>query len=129
MWSPGDHDFSTAYLRSIRAGADALASLDVEPARVSVLDFANPFSAALGLPPPQGDNSWLHWGRNVNEEHFLPPEQLLGGVDVLMDPKWGINTVPLKPLYSGYVSRTFQPVRETDAWTIHLRRSRQAEAP
>ena len=128
QWSPGDDELSTAYLGSVRAGARMLADLDAEPARVSVLDFANPFSAGLGLPPPRGDQSWMHWGRNVDAEHFLPPEQMLEGVDVVMEPKWGINHLPLKPLYAGYVGQAFEPIRETDAWTLHVRRPRHAGA-
>ena len=128
QWSPGDDELSTAYLESVRAGARILADLDAQPARVSVLDFANPFSAGLGLPPPRGDQSWMHWGRNVDAEHFLPPEQMLEGVDVVMEPKWGINHLPLKPLYAGYVGQAFEPIRETDAWTLHVRRPRHAGA-
>jgi hypothetical protein len=128
LWSPGDHDFSSAYLDSIRAGAEVLADLDAEPRHVAVLDFANPFSAGLGLAPPRGDQSWLHWGRNVNAEHFLAPEQMLAGVEVLMVPKWGVNVLPLRDLYAGYVQRAFEPVRVTRAWTVHLRRGRAAGA-
>jgi hypothetical protein len=124
LWSPREDELSTAYLTSIRAGARALASLDLEPTRVSVLDFANPYSAGLGLTPPRGDNSWLHWGRNVSAEHFLPGEEMLGDVEVLMEPKWGINNIPLSNLYAEYIGRNFERVRETDSWTVHLRRGR-----
>jgi hypothetical protein len=129
LWSPGDRDLSVAYLESIRAGARALADLEAEPARVSVLDFANPFSAGLGLPPPRGDNSWLHWGRNIDAEHYLVPDQLLGGVDVLMEPAWGINHLPLKPLYAAYLGQAFEPVSKTDSWTVHVRRRAPAGPP
>jgi hypothetical protein len=124
LWSPGDDALSRTYLTSIREGARILASLDLESKRVSVLDFANPYSAGLGLAPPRGDYSWLHWGRNVSAEHFLPGEELFGGVEVLMEPKWGINNIPLSNLYAGYIGQNFERVRETDSWTVHLRRER-----
>jgi hypothetical protein len=126
LWVPGDRSFMTAYLDSIQEGARLLSELPFKPEHVSVLDFANPFSAGLGLPPPRGDNAWLHWGRNINDTHFLPPEQLLGNVSVLMEPKWGINNLPLSNLYGNYIREAFEPVRETDLWTIHRRRDNKA---
>jgi len=122
LWSPGDHDFSTRYLASLRDGAQALAGLDPPPSRVSVLDFASPFSAGLGLAPPRGDSAWLHWGRNVNAAHFLPAAQLFADVSVLMVPKWGVNNVPLTDLYGTQIRASFEPVRETEFWTVYSRR-------
>ncbi len=126
LWVPGARSFMTAYLDSIQEGGRLLSELPFKPEHVSVLDFANPFSAGLGLPPPRGDNAWLHWGRNVNDTHFLPPEQLLGNVTVLMEPKWGINNIPLSKLYGNYIREVFEPVRETDLWTVHRRRENKA---
>ena len=128
LWSPGDHAFSTAYLTSVRDGARLLAALPEKPQNVSVLDFANPFSPGLGLKPPRGDNAWLHWGRNVDATHFLPPEQLFAGVQVLMDPKWGINSAPLRELYGDYVRTAFEPLRESDFWVVRQRRERALSA-
>jgi hypothetical protein len=122
LWSPGDRSFSTAYLASIRDGAQVLERLPA-PRRVSVLDFANPYSAGLGLSPAQGDNAWLHWGRNIDEEHHLSGEQLLGGVELLMEPKWGINNIPLSNLYGDYIRIAFEPIRETEFWIVHRRRT------
>jgi hypothetical protein len=128
LWSPSDHAFSTAYLTSVRDGARLLSALPEKPQNVSVLDFANPFSAGLGLKPPRGDNAWLHWGRNVDAAHFLPPDQLFAGVQVLMDPKWGINSAPLRGLYGEYVRTEFEPLRESDFWTVRQRRERTLSA-
>jgi hypothetical protein len=122
LWVPGDRNFMVDYLMSIREGAQLLSELPVKPENVSVLDFANPFSAGLGLPPSQGDYAWLHWGRNVNDVHHLPPEQLLGDVDVLMVPKAGINGIPLRNLYGAYLQEAFDPIRRTDLWTVYKRR-------
>ncbi|HEV2605902.1 MAG TPA: hypothetical protein VGU24_19810 [Microvirga sp.] len=121
LWEPGDHDFSSAYLASLKDGAALLATVD-NPKHVSVLDFANPFSAGLGLDPPRGDNAWLHWGRNVSLEHHLPGGDLLGGVHLLMVPKWGINNIPLADLYADTIRTQFEPARESAAWTLYRRR-------
>ncbi|MEE1655334.1 hypothetical protein VB618_03925 [Microvirga sp. CF3062] len=122
LWLPGNRSFMTDYLMSIREGARLLSELPVKPENVSVLDFANPFSAGLGLPPSRGDYAWLHWGRNINDVNHLPPEQLLGGVDVLMVPKAGINGIPLRNLYGTYIQEAFDPIRHTDLWTVYKRR-------
>jgi hypothetical protein len=126
LWVPGDRTFITDYLDSIREGARLLGELPVKPQNVSVLDFANPFSAGLNLPPPRGDSAWLHWGRNVNDAHFIAPEQLFRNVDVLMEPKQGINNAPLHVLYGAYIQKAFEPVRETDLWIVHRRREHKA---
>jgi hypothetical protein len=122
LWSPSDHDFSARYLASVRDGAHALSELDAAPAHVYVLDFVNPFSAALGLAPPHGDISWQHWGRNVDATNHLPPEELFRDVRVVMEPKWGINVGPLRDLYGDYLAANFDVVRETDDWKVHLAR-------
>ncbi|HEY8381276.1 MAG TPA: hypothetical protein VIL09_03900 [Microvirga sp.] len=121
LWEPGDHAFSSAYLASLRDGAALLQNVD-RAGEVSVLDFVNPFSAGLGLPPPRGDNAWLHWGRNVNAEHHLSGGDLLGGVRLLMVPKWGINNLPLAELYADTIRDQFEPHAESASWTVHRRR-------
>jgi hypothetical protein len=127
LWVPGDRSFMTDYLASIQEGARLLSDLPVKPENVSVLDFANPFSAGLDLPPSRGDYAWLHWGRNIDDRHHPLPEQLLGSVDVLMVPKDGINDAPLRALYGAYIREMFEPVRDTDRWTLY--RHREARAP
>jgi hypothetical protein len=105
-----------------------LADLTGSHQNVSVLDFANPFSAGLGLPPPRGDNAWLHWNRNVSDDHFIPPEQLFRNVEILMQPKWGINNIPLYNLYGEYVRAVFEPVRESSGWVVWRRRDQKTLA-
>ncbi|MBM6580057.1 hypothetical protein ILT44_07690 [Microvirga sp. BT689] len=122
LWVPGDRTFVADYLTSIREGARLLGELPVKPENVSVLDFANPFSAGLGLPPSRGDYAWLHWGRNIDDRHHLPPKELLGNVDILMVPKDGINDAPLRQLYGAYIREAFVAIRETDRWVVHRRR-------
>jgi hypothetical protein len=116
------------YLASIENGARILESLPEKPRKVSVLDFANPFSAGLGLKPPRGDSAWLHWERNVDASHFFPPEQYFADVEVLMLPKWGINNEPLRELYHAYIDEAFEPIRENNGWTIYRRRMQDVAA-
>jgi hypothetical protein len=121
LWSPFDYEFSARYVASLREGADVLSRLD-KPSHVAVLDFVNPFSAGLGLAPPRGDASWLHWGRNVDATRFMPPEQLFRDVRIVMEPTWGVNAVPLRDLYGAYISANFELIRETAGWRVHLSR-------
>lgn len=127
-WLSGEKTLMHVYLASIEDGARALEKLPEKPSKVSVLDFSNPYSAGLGLVPPRNDNAWLHWGRNINGAHFIPPEQHFSDVDVLMVPKWGINPIPLRNLYQAYIEATFEPVRESEGWTVYRRRTQEVAA-
>ena len=127
LWSPFDYEFSARYVASLREGAAVLSRLDPKPGHVAVLDFVNPFSAGLGLEPPRGDTSWLHWGRNVDATRFMPPEQLFRDVRIVMEPTWGVNTEPLRNLYGPYIAANFDLVRETQGWRVHLSRRWPAE--
>lgn len=122
LWSAGDHGFSQLYVGSLKGGGAALVSLGQDIGPVATLDFVNPFSAGLDLQPPTGDNAWLHWNRNVSSDHHLPPEQLYGDVNIIMEPKIGINSVQLRGIYGPFIDQHFAPVRETEEWTIHMRR-------
>jgi hypothetical protein len=127
-WLSGERTLMHTYLASIENGARILESLPEKPTKVSVLDFANPFSAGLGLTPPRGDSAWLHWERNVDASHFFPPEQYFADVEVLMLPKWGINNEPLRELYHAYIDEAFEPIRENNGWTIYRRRMQDVAA-
>jgi len=127
-WLSKEKTLMHTYLASIEDGAHALKNLPEKPSKVAVLDFSNPFSAGLDLPPPRGDSAWLHWGRNVGGTHFIPPEKLLADVEVLMLPKWGINNIPLRTLYQTYIDAVFEPLRETDGWTILRRKNPEVAA-
>jgi hypothetical protein len=122
LWSPEHRDFTVRYLASIEDGARALGALSPAPSHVFVLDFVNPFSAGLGLTPPRGDSSWLHWGRNVNDARFIPADQLFRDVRIVMEPKWGINVDPLRQLYGGHIAAHYDLAHETELWKIHVAR-------
>jgi hypothetical protein len=122
LWSPFDYEFSARYVASMRDGAEALARLEPCASHVVVLDFVTPFSAGLGLVPPSGDSSWMHWGRNLDAAHFISPEELFRDVRIVMEPTWGINPDPLRDLYGPYLAANFDLVGETEGWRVHLSR-------
>ncbi|ANL50307.1 hypothetical protein AMC87_PD00180 (plasmid) [Rhizobium phaseoli] len=115
----GEPDFIRRYLDDIVSGGALLQSLPVPAERVFVLDFANPFSAGLGIRPPAGDTAWLHWNRNINEKSYIPPDVLFADVKIVMVPKTGINSLPLQELYGPFLSANFHVVRKTSEWTIY----------
>ncbi len=120
LWPVTDHEFSVRFGRGLADGAQAIADLD--PGRIVVLDFVNAFSAGLGVAPPRGDNSWLHWGRNVDQNHHVPPASLLADARLVLVPKPGINGPPLWDLYGPAVEAGFDLVRETAFWRVYRRR-------
>jgi hypothetical protein len=122
VWPETHNGFAENYIASFAEGAAALAALDTPIERVVVLDFANPFSAGLGVAPARGDNSWLHWNRNVDEETFLPPEEIMGDAKFVMVPRWGVNGPPLFDVYQAHLDRHFRRVAITEQWTIFMPR-------
>ncbi|MFN7103834.1 MAG: hypothetical protein ACK4N1_14555, partial [Pseudorhizobium sp.] len=116
MWSQGQYDFFRRYNTSIADGSAALANLDGPVERVAVLDFVNPFSAGMALPPPVGDSPWYHWGRTLNREHYPLPEEIFADVALIMDPKspievWTANG--MREIYADHIASRYRLVAET----------------
>jgi hypothetical protein len=131
LWTEGEYPGFTKYLATLQNGAEALASLGAKPGRVLVLDFANPFSAGLGLNPPQGDSPWHHWDRTLNEANFLPAEELFRDVQVVMDPKWAVEAWTadgLRRVYADYLAQNYQLAQETADWKVYVPRQWPSEA-
>ncbi len=125
LWTEDNYPLFSRYLASLGDGAQALANLGVKAEHVHVLDFVGPFSAGLGLAPPQGDSTWHHWGRTVNEHHHLPPETLLRDVRVVMEPKWPVEVSTaegLRRIYADYLSEHYELEEETADWKIYVLR-------
>jgi hypothetical protein len=130
LWKEGDYPVFTRYLASLEDGARAIESLERENNKVLVLDFVGPFSAGLGLPPPQGDSTWHHWGRTVDEENYLPAEKLFRTVHVVMEPKWPIESWTadgLRRLYADHLAEHFELAQETKDWRVYVRREFPSE--
>ncbi len=124
LWSPGDNGFTELYVGNFAEAAELLGQMD-DPGRVLVLDFANPVSAGMGLVPPRGDISWMHWGRNLDAEHHPAPHELFADVDIVMIPKIGINSGQLAKLYGPFIRQHYELFNDTEGWTVY--RMRQAQ--
>ena len=114
------------YNQSIADGAGALASLDTAVERVVVFDFVSPFTAGLGLVPPEGDSPWYHWGRTLDDEVYPPAESILADAKIIMDPKWAIEAWTaggMRRVYASYLDANFTLERETADWRVYVRRA------
>jgi hypothetical protein len=132
LWFDGPYPYPmfVRYMASLRDGAAALGSVDGGAERVVVLDFVNPFTAGLGLKPPQGDSTWHHWGRTINEESFLPAEELFRDVRLVMEPKWAVEestATGMRQIYADHLSDRYEVAVETADWRIHVSRPSPAE--
>ncbi|NKE86104.1 hypothetical protein [Rhizobium phaseoli] len=129
MWSPGQLDYFRRYNRTLADGAAALSQLDGGSERVAVLDFVNPFSAGLRLPPPVGDSVWYHWGRTLGPEYHPAAEEMFADVDLILDPKWPIEIWTgngMRDVYAHYRARHYHLVRETADWRIYRKNASPA---
>jgi hypothetical protein len=128
LWTEDNYSHFNRYLESLGDGAQALSALSAHGRgadHVHVLDFVGPFSAGLGLTPPQGDSTWHHWGRTINEHHHLPPETLFRNVRVVMEPKWPVEASTaegLRQIYADYLSEHYELEEDTKDWKIYVLR-------
>jgi len=125
LWSWGDHNFSANYINTLRNGARLLAEVAPGEGGIFVMDFVSPFSAGLGLAPPEGDSSWQHIGRTFNHEHFLPPEELFEGVRIVMEPKYPVERWTysgLRDRYLPYVHANYELIGENIDWWVFRRK-------
>ena len=122
LWSDGPYQNFRRYDDSLRDGATMLAQLD-NPERVLVLDFVGPFTAGMGLVPPQGDSTWYHWGRTVDVDHHLPPDEFFADARIVMDPKAPIEhwtTNGLRRIYGAALAERYVLAGETEFWRLYL---------
>jgi hypothetical protein len=120
--------FQTEYITTISDGIDVLKRLAPEDKSVIVLDFTNPFSFILRLPPPRGDALINHVDRILNRDHPIPAKEYFASATFVMIPR-----VPVMPetrdylvdVYGGHLARHFRPVAESRYWTV-LRRKEDA---
>ncbi len=123
------YGYSLAYARTIGDGAALLRSRDAEPGHVVVLDYVNPFSSGLGIPPSRGDSSWNFLGRNFSRSRYVPPAEYLGAARFVMVPRKSLNpptTRALMAIHGDYLARHFERAAESGFWTLYERRRRPA---
>jgi hypothetical protein len=124
VWQPGDYSANAHYLATLREGVAFLQRMEPKPRGVFVLDFVSPFSSAAAITPLRGDTAWQHWGRNVSEAVFVPPEDLFRDAEIVMEPKIAIEGVTgdnLRLIYGEYVKAHYELVHESQDWKVYRR--------
>lgn len=125
-----DIRYTAAYLATLADGVQALSAVDPRPSRVTVFDFASPFSVGLGLTPPRGDNTVNQFERTFDKAHFVPAEVALGDARIIMYPvDWRIDPPTADgffDLYKAYIAEHFELARETPLWKVYVRREPHA---
>lgn len=91
---------------------------------VMSLDFSNPFSYALGLPPAPGGATTLHYRGNFSESHHPAPERLFGQASLVMAPvipsdKGLLYSIPR--IYGPYLTAHFHLIGESAGWRLYRR--------
>lgn len=125
-WSVGQYDCFVRYNLTLAEASDVLSQLSAGQETVAVLDFVNPFSAGLALPPPVGDSAWYHWGRTLGPEYHPPAEEMSSDIDLILDPKWPIEIWTangMRDVFAHYIARHYEKVRETTNWRIYRRKA------
>ncbi len=97
--------------------------------RITTIDFANPFSFALGIPPAH--DKTVFWDLHVTFDTKRPPKpsEFLGDASVVMVPRltdrsegFGFVTADtLMNLYGAYLHTNFHEVESTENWTMYRR--------
>ena len=123
-FGPGAFNRFLRYGDTMVDGRVALEALSPLAQKVAVMDFANPFTAGLGLQPPKGDYPWYHWGRTIDGAHFPPAEEIFADADIVMQPKLPIERFTgrgMADLYAPYLTAHFRVVADTRDWIVYRR--------
>jgi hypothetical protein len=116
------------YLASLLDGVELLKTVETSGKSVIVFDFVTPFSFILDLQPPTGDQTCIDYGRTMSEASYAPADEMLGSVDLVMEPRSPVDpetTDFLMRTYGSYLDRHFTRVGESKHWLLWKRRATQ----
>jgi len=94
--------------------------------RVMSLDFSNPFSYGMWIPPAPGGSTNLQFNGSFSEHHYVSPERLFGNADLVFVPK--IFTDPslsgsVPRIYGPYLESHFELIAENRRWKLYRNRA------
>lgn len=116
---------SADYPIMINDGLDLISPYKSKDSRVLALDFANPFSFALELPPPTGDALWWHYHHTFSQESFPEAEKVFRDVNLVIIPKQSDEgssaSKYMQEIYGDYLQQNFQKQNESKFWTLWTR--------
>jgi hypothetical protein len=116
----------TAYTGFVNDGFRLLQQYRKPGERVMALDFSNPFSYGLGIPPAPGGSANLAYDGSFNAAHKVSPERLFGAADLVMVPKFftepGLKAA-VPAIYGPYLESHFRLVGTSSVWKLYRRLS------
>jgi hypothetical protein len=111
------------YPQEINDGIALLSKHIKKDSRVVTMDFSNPFSIALELPPPRGDSTCWHQNATFSRQAALPAEQVFQDANLVMIPKKYLpgsteGTELMIELYGDFVSKHFTEIEQSRFWRL-----------
>lgn len=113
----------------INDGIDLLQRNLQKDDHVTTLDYANPFSFALSLPPANDD--LLFWDINFSfdQRHFPQSDKFLGSTPLVMVPRLADRSLGccfetpdlMLQIYGSYLQSHFHEIASTDTWVLYRR--------
>lgn len=91
---------------------------------VMSLDFTNPFSFALGIPPARGGATFLQFETDFDDLHHPAPEWLLGGATLVMQPfiySDGSLQDSVPRIYGPYLAARYHMIGQSLQWKLYRR--------
>ncbi|HXK05054.1 MAG TPA: hypothetical protein VMS37_21810 [Verrucomicrobiae bacterium] len=118
----GFRSFDRPYVDLVNDGLALVAEHRRPGDTIMSLDFSNPFSYALGMPPAEGGSITLHYRGNFTDAHHPAPDRLLGHADLVM-----VAIVPTEPglaksiprIYGPYLAAHFSLIGESRGWRLY----------
>jgi len=115
-------DMDDRYTTLVNDGFQLLRRHQVTDARLFVLEFTNPFTFSLKLPPPKGGTPWWHKGKTFGPLAHPSPESVFANVDYVMIPKRSQGHLEdLEPIYKPYITAHYRVLDESPLWTLWKR--------
>ena len=91
---------------------------------VMSMDFSNPFSIGLGIPPAHGGTADLHFGTNYDDRHHPSAEWIFGDANLVLDPIVPTDRPAEKNVqrvFGPYVYSHYHQIAESSRWRLYRR--------
>lgn len=113
---------SSDYPLMINDGLNLLRPHISKDSRILALDFANPFTFALNLPPQDGDALWWHYHHTFDQKSFPEAERVFREVNLVIIPKQSDEgssaSKYLQEIYGDYLHQHFREQGNSQFWTL-----------
>ena len=114
-----------AYTNYVNDGLRLLGKHRRSGETIMCLDFSDPFSYGLAIPPATGGATGIDYLSTFDDMHKQSAEQLFGHADLVMLPKIFTDaglTDSIPRIYGSYLAAHFRPVSETPCcWRLYRR--------